>query len=515
MDVLELILDQARAQPHRPAVKDPTRDLSFAALEEEVAKLAGGLWRVGVRPEDRVALHLPNSVDFLVAALACMWIGALFVPLASSDPVSRLRSIVEDCDPCVVLTSESALAGQDAASYSYPGRPSASVATLAATGFEPPPRASEENRSAYCIYTSGTTGHPKGVLIRHEAFTCAVLAAVRLMGFSAETRALCVSPFHFDGSFGTLFPTPAAGGSLVIPNRESLLFPRVFCRTVFEEAITHTSFSPSYLRLLLSSRELSSLSATRLGTLGLGGEAVSVADLESLWSLVPGLRVFNRYGPMEATIAVTTFEVTPEVLSRGALVPVGQPHAGVVFRLVDADGNLVERPGEVGELYIGGTQLMAGYWRDPDLTAETVRTDVVPGERLFRTRDLMYRDDWGEYVYLDRTDRVVNRKAVRISLAEIANTLRSLPEVSAAVCLPFEQTGQVAIAAFVTCAAPMSALELRREALTHLPSTMLPDVFKIVDAIPMSSAGKVDERALLIGAGLAEMEGNVAAGTSK
>ncbi len=505
MDVLELILERARSQPKQPAAKDSTCDLSYGALEEEVVKLAAGISGLGVRPGDRVALHLPNSVDFLVASMACMWTGAVFVPLACADPPARVSSIVDDCDPSLVLTSDYVQPESEPAPDAYGGRPSVRVRAAAVSGIDPPRREGDQERPAYCVYTSGTTGRPKGVLISHAAFLCAVRAAAAAMELQGGTRALCVSPFHFDGSFGTLFPTPVAGGALVIPHHESLLWPQNFFRWVAEEEINHTSFSPSYLRLVLSSRRVSELSKTSLKTLALGGEACTRADLETLWSAVPDIRVFNRYGPTEATIAVTTFELTPEIVGRGPLVPIGQPHPGVLFRLVDPEGSLVEEPGEVGELYIGGCQLMSGYWRDPDLTAAVMRADLVPGETFYRTGDLMFRDEWGDYVYLDRADRVVKRRAVRISLAEVTDALRNLPGVSNAVCVPFDQSGELGIAAFVVVTAPLTALDVRRDASEYLPASMIPDVFKVVDSIPMTSASKVDERALIAGAGLLEM----------
>ena len=504
MDVLELILDRARTQPAAPAAKDAARELSFAKLEDAVVNLAGGLARLGVHDQDRVALHLTNSVDFLVAALACMWLGAAFVPLSRSDPAYRLSFIIEDCDPTLVLTSDSDLRPRDTPDNLYRGRLSIPVSEVAA-GHEPPPRARREDRPAYCIYTSGTTGRPKGVLIAHDAFLCAVLAAARLLELRPETRALCVSPFHFDGSYGTLFPTPVAGGSLVIPHHESLLLPRMFFKTIAEEGITHTSFSPSYLRLLLSSPLLPGLAGSTLRTLAVGGEACLASDVQLLWATAPGIRVFNRYGPTEVTIAVTTFEVTPEVLERGPFVPIGPPHAGVIFRILDADGKVVDRAGEVGELYVGGNQLMEGYWNDPDLTATVMRSDFSPGESLYKTGDLVYRDEWGDYVYVDRVDRVVKRSAVRISVAEIDHALRGLRGVSAAVCIPFDRDGQLAIAAFVVTDEPLTELDVRQHALEHLPPTMVPDVFRVIDALPMTSVSKVDERALLRAAGLAEL----------
>ena len=383
MDVLELVLEQARAHPDRPAAKDLTTDLSFAELAGAVARLAAGLFEHGVRGGDRVGLHLANSVDFLVSTLSCMWVGAIFVPLAHADPVSRIEEIITDSEPAVVLALPGSR-GTTATEIPYAGRPVASPHALSRPGAAPPPAASEESRPAYCIYTSGTTGSPKGVLIDHKAFLAAVLSAAEILGLDDRTRALCVSPFHFDGSYGTLFPVPVTGGSLVIPRRESLMLPRLFFKVVADEVVNHTSLSPTYLRLLLSSPHLSDLNRTSLRTMAVGGEALLPADLLALWDAVPNLRVFNRYGPTETTIAVTTHEVTAEMVMDGGLVPIGRPHPGVRFHILDAEGHVVVGPREVGELYIGGSQLMTGYWGDPNLTAEVMRTDAVPGEALLQ-----------------------------------------------------------------------------------------------------------------------------------
>jgi non-ribosomal peptide synthetase component F len=165
-----------------------------------------------------------------------------------------------------------------------------------------------------------------------------------------------VSPFHFDGSFATLFPPVVAGGSLVIPPRESLLFPRYFFRTLARERITLTGFSPSYLRLLLASPQLAGLADSALDILPLGGEACPASDIAKLWDAAPRVRLFNRYGPTETTIAVSHFEITREVLARGGAISIGKPHPDSTFHLVDEDGRLIDEPDRVGELYIGGAR---------------------------------------------------------------------------------------------------------------------------------------------------------------
>ena len=250
------------------------------------------------------------------------------------------------------------------------------------------------------------------------------------LGLDQATRTLCVSPFHFDGSFGTLFPTLFSGGAVVIRPREALLFPRTFFNAVANEDITYTGFSPSYLRVLLSSPQMGKLAGTTLEVVALGGEASSAADVEALWAAAPGVRVFNRYGPTETTIAVTHVELTPGDARRRAGAHRPAPPRGRPSTWSTSAGRVVDDAGQVGELHIGGAQLMTGYWGAPELTAEVLRTDVVEGRDLYRTGDLVYRTAAGDYVYVDRADRVIKRMGVRISLVELAEALRRLEGVT-------------------------------------------------------------------------------------
>jgi D-alanine--poly(phosphoribitol) ligase subunit 1 len=501
-DVLSNLIRYRETRPDQPAVKDLDRALSYAELIDEIDRWASGLIRRGVKGGDRVALHLPNSVDFVVAALACLRVGAIFVPLAVTDPATRLDAILEDCTPVLVVSS------------GEPTNGSATTRRLNQSSWVecselyncddevlPPVAISPPNRLAYAIYTSGTTGSPKGVMINHRAFGAAVRSTANALGLDHETRTLCVSPFYFDGSFGTLFPTLFVGGAVVIRPRESLLFPRTFFNAVLREDITYTGFSPSYLKLLLSNPQMAKLKDSTLNIVALGGEASSVADIRALWQAAPAVRIFNRYGPTETTIAVTHIELTPELVADGT-VPLGIPHPEVTFHIADDDGVLVADDGVVGELYIGGAQLMSGYWGATALTDEVMRTDIVSGETVYRTGDLVYRNEHGHYVFVDRTDRVVKRSGVRISLLELADALQSLPGVTSATCVVYDRAGAVGIVAFVVADGTQSPHDLRSGARDRLPDTMLPDRIDLVDELPLTAAGKLDERRLLAGAGL-------------
>jgi D-alanine--poly(phosphoribitol) ligase subunit 1 len=513
-DVLSVVLDHGATGPDRPAVKDLEQELTYLELREAAAAVALGLSDRGVVEGDRVALHLPNSVDFVVAALACLWTGAIFVPLATTDPPARLAGILADCTPAVVVTSDDSGdgdSGGDDAGQNAPidTRAWVPIGALRLPGTEPPAPSHASQRGAYAIYTSGTTGTPKGVLIGNRAFAAAVAATAEALGLNGETRTLCVSPFHFDGSFGTLFPTLYSGGAVVIRPREALLFPRTFFSAVKREAVTYTGFSPSYLQLLLSSPQMGQLADTDLGVVALGGEASSIADIRALWTAAPQVAVFNRYGPTETTIAVTHIKVTPDSIA-GGTVSMGRPHPGVTFHVVDEAGRAIEAANQVGELYIGGNQLMVGYWGAPALTDEVLRTDVVAGQTVYRTGDLVYRTDDGEYVYVDRADRVMKRHGVRISLVELGEAMRGLDGVSAAACVAFDDGGQTGIVAFVVADGPVDTLDLRRAAAHHLPESMLPDRFEVVDSLPLTRSSKLDERRLLAEAGLEELRGGSA-----
>src|SRR6516225_2939571 len=494
--VLGAVLDHADRHPDRPAVKDLDCALTRGELRAAAGRVAAGLLQKGVEPGDRVALLIGNSVDFVVAALGCLWAGVTFVPLAITDPDVRRAQIVADCQPAQVIT-----AGSDhtAPSGLPVGTAWTSLSALsAADGRTPPP---VTGPISYIIYTSGTTGIPKGVQISPEAFFTAVQACADAVGLTSDDRALCVSPVHFDGSFSAIFPPLVRGVPLVIPDREALLFPRRFFSIVASERITATSFSPSYLRLLRASGRLARLADTPLRVMALGGEAPSTADIRAVWAASPGLRVVNRYGPTETTIAIAHLELTPELLDAGP-VPIGQPHHGSSFHLVDEHGRLVGRPGMVGELYIGGPQLMAGYLNDPAQSAAVLRTDVVEGTTLYRTGDLLFRDDRGNYIYVGRSDRVIKRQGVRMSLVEVTEALGGIDGVASAAGTTFDLEGDLGVVAFVVPDGELTPLAVRQAASERLPETMLPDQFVLVASLPLTSSSKVDERRLLKEAGL-------------
>lgn len=492
---IELLLERhARSQPEALAVTSHDGTWSYGELYENVQKLAGAMSAKGVRPGERVVLQLGNSSAFVMAALACMWLAAPFVPVSEDEARERLSAIVSDCLPSLVVTRADI----------RPALPTAAPVTLLsdllASAAALPDRALPDrmvvpaSSDVYLIYTSGTSGTPKGVRISDSAFMSAIRATAVGIGIDVNTRSLCVSPFHFDGAYGTLFPTLLVGGVLVIPPREKLMFLKGFFRAVLEEGITRAAFSPAYLAMLLRSPQLSSMAGSDLASVAIGGEELVAKDLLRLWEVLPGLQIFNYYGPTETTIEVTSYPIRPEALSGGS-VPLGTPHQGVDFYLASPDGKLIFSPGVVGELYIGGDQLMSGYWDDARLSAEVLVNDVVPGTTLYRTGDLASFDEEGIYWFRGRRDDVLKRRGVRISLAEIGHWLLHVDGVEEAVCEAYDDEGSLGIVAFIQ-GNDVSGSVMQQVA-RFLPANMWPDRIHATDHFPVTDRGKVDRRALL------------------
>jgi D-alanine--poly(phosphoribitol) ligase subunit 1 len=490
--VIQSLYDRAKSTPRAPALADERGTLCFADFLSAVVRLRRALEREGLSAGAKVALCSENSVECVTAMYAVLDAGCAFVPLSPRDPVPRLEQLLARARPTLTL-------GSAQLPLSGGGRfldlvEMAGDAIDGADDTAPPGADDTKNDAealAYVIFTSGSTGEPKGVCISNRSFSHAATAAASAMSLSESTRSLAILPLHFDGSFSSVFAPLVAGGSVFV-NHGPICAPARFRRLLREHRLTHSTFTPTYLKALVNDADWSVEPDSSWRSLALGGEEPPKRELKRLRSALPQLKVFNRYGPTEATMAVSTCEITDAMLASDDRIPLGLPHPGVEFVLAEPTPGAIAR-----ELLIGGSQLMMGYLDDAPGTAAVLGHWLGGDRLLLRTGDLVRNDSAGRYVFVDRADSVVKRNGARIALTELELALARIAGVSSAVCVKAKLGEDLKIVAFVQChGVPPAERTVRRELLQWLPANMCPDLLQFVDQLPSSTGGKVDRSEL-------------------
>jgi amino acid adenylation domain-containing protein len=478
----------AGQNPDLVAVADEASCLTAAELEGRVARLAVLLRRAGVAAETIVPLVLPRGIDLVVAMLAVLRAGGAYLPLPTDLPTERQRFILEDCGARHVVTASSVPEGLAAAE----GRTAILTDALAAVEEAPldlPVPTPEQ--AAYVLYTSGSTGQPKGVVVTHGSLANHMAWMNRTFPLSADDVVLQKTAAGFDASVWEFFAPLMQGAKLVLARPGLERDVSALAATLREQGVTILQVVPSLLRVLLDEPDFPSCTALR--RVFCGGEALT-PDLVRRLRERHGAALVNLYGPTEATIQVVVDTVSAE----DDPIPVGRPIDNVQIHVVDRRGRPVPI-GMRGEILIGGAALARGYLNRSALTAERFVADSASGARLYRTGDLgAWRED-GRLDFFGRLDHQVKLRGYRIELGEIEALVSGHPAVAlAAVVVTRDAKGiDHLLCAYTT--RPDTAVEqadLRAHLAAHLPDYMVPGRYRHLDAMPLTSSGKIDRTAL-------------------
>jgi len=486
-----LVAAQAAATPHAAAVRASDRTLTYADLNARANRLAHRIRRMGVQRNACVGLCVERSADFVVAALAIFKAGAAYVALDPSHPLERLGTVLTNAN-VAVLICRSQLARR-----LLPG-PWQSVVLDDEAGYigdEPSVDPDVEITGdvlAYVIYTSGSTGRPKGVEVGHDSLLNLIYWHKQTFAVTPADRASQLASPAFDAAIWEIWPYLTAGASIHLPDEEVRANPWRLRDWLVDEGIT-ISFAPTPLAEGLLALDWPA--TTRLRLLLTGADTLHHYPREGLpFSLI------NNYGPTECTVVTTSSRVTPSAVA-GHLPPIGRPISNVQVHILDEQMKPVPI-GDTGELYVGGAGLARGYLNRPDLTAQKFVPDPFSdraGARVYRTGDLArYRPD-GNIEFRGRLDQQVKIRGHRIEPEEIVALLDTHDGVFSSTVLAREDhAGDQRLIAYVV---PMpkgqpSANELREFLAAQLPTYMLPAEYVRVDALPLTSNGKVDRSAL-------------------
>jgi amino acid adenylation domain-containing protein len=495
VSISELVDRRAAETPDAPAVRCRGETLTYRELSERSSRLAHELRERGVGPERLVGVCLERSPDAIVALLGILKAGAAYVPVDVDNPAERIAFILADARPALVITRGEMVTRlpETRPATLYVDRDGDRIARHPDA---PPPCCAGPENLAYVLYTSGSTGRPKGVAVERRSLLDYVLHAARAYEADRGSGAPLHSPLGFDLTVTALFAPLVRGRTVtLVPADDDPLAELPLA--LAEGGYSFLKLTPSHLRALAGLLEPARAGAAR--RLVVGGEALHGEALGFWKRHAPDVLVVNEYGPTEATVGCTAFEIRAGDAAPGP-VPIGRALPTARLRVLDDALRPVHR-GEDGELCIGGPCLARGYLRDPRSTAERFVPDAdgPPGSRAYRTGDRVRTLPGGDLEFVGRVDDQVKIRGFRVEPGEVEAHLLRLSSVASAAVVADEDAHASSLTAYVTAADPTrppAPSELAAELALVLPSYMVPGAFVVLDELPLLHGGKLDRRAL-------------------
>jgi amino acid adenylation domain-containing protein len=491
----ELFEQQAEKRPNAVALKFENQSLTYRRLNERANQVAHYLRALGVGPDGMAGLLMERSIEMIVGLLGILKAGGAYVPLDANYPAHRLDFMIADTRTRVMLVQDST-----ALSPAKTWRETMLVALdptnaeISRQSTKNPENLNEAENLAYVMYTSGSTGQPKGVMVSHRAVV-RLVKNTDYIDLSENETFLQFSPISFDASTLEIWAPLLNGGCLAImpPEAQSL---EELGAAIQQNRVTTLWLTAGLFDLMVDQR-LEDLRPLR--QLIVGGDVLSPSHVRKAMNGLPGCTLINGYGPTEGTTFTCCHKITREDAA-GTSIPIGRPISNTQVYLLDSE-NKPAPIGEAGELCIAGDGLARGYLNEPELTANKFvphTFDPCPQARIYKSGDLArYRSD-GVIEFLGRVDNQVKINGYRIEFGEIEAALAEHPQVQSATVVARQDTvGDKKLVAYIVSRfEDCPAAELREFLQQRLPSFMIPFAFVAMDALPLSSNGKVDRSAL-------------------
>ncbi len=484
--LIDRFFEAAAAHPDRWALREISpggvRGLRYRELSSAVIRLAQELGRRHV-PGERIGIHLPNSLEYVLAYYAAWAAGLIPVALNTQATAHELETWIGHSG-CACLFSRKT---RDQLGCDTP------ISTLELEGpgvirldgiaLHPVDQLPDipDEPLATLIYTSGTTGSPKGITLGHDNLVSNISGVIESLSISPDDRFLCVLPFYYSFGNSILHSHLSIGATLV------LLDPAGYPVRILEAIEDHGCHGfagvPSLYVSLLKKTDFSRHDLSSLRYLTQAGGPLAVEFIRDLQQRLPGVRLYVMYGQTECSARIACL---PAERLDDKMGSVGRPIAGLEVQIVDGKG-AVCAPGEPGEIRVRGTSVMRGYWRDPQRSAEVLR------EGWLHTGDQGYLDEDGFLYIVGRQTEMLKIADNRVSPYEIEEVILELSGVDecAVVGCAHELLGQAAHAAIVRSDPRLNEQAVKRHCKQNLAFYKIPKTIAFVDALPKTSSGKI------------------------
>ncbi|MCU0402097.1 MAG: amino acid adenylation domain-containing protein, partial [Algoriphagus sp.] len=472
--------------PEHTALVFEHKSWTYTHVNQLANQLAHHLISLGVTAETPVGVCMHRSPELILSILAIWKAGGAYVPLDPDYPQERLAFMIQDANISLII-SHLELQINHTPLQHFAGRVLVWEEFLGNSFLfsdQNPNLQISLSDLAYIIFTSGSTGKPKGVLLEHRGLANLIPAQKHRFEVTPQSRVLQFASISFDTSLWEILLPLASGATLVLAKAEHLILDQPLAQTLKTYSITHFTAPPSVLALL------DPLDFPELQIVVSGGEALR-KEIALRWAT--HCKLFNAYGPTEATIEVSASFVQPN----SDRITIGKPLPNTQFYILNQQEQQLPI-GIPGELHISGTGVARGYLNQPELTVEKfVPNPFASGERMYRTGDLARWLPNGEVEHLGRIDHQVKIRGFRIELGEIESALLSFSDLKdVVVTVRQNANGEDFLCAYYVCDQEKSSAELRAFLASSLPAYMIPARFMRLDHFPLTPNGKVDRKAL-------------------
>ncbi len=516
--VHDWLRSSARRFPDKEALICGRQRWTYRALNSRSDYLARALQDIGVHRHDRIVILLDNSSEAVISLYGILKAGGVFTILAGSIKGAKLRYILENSEADVLITHTSKAGiitetldriqrsikiiwvGPESLIPKKFTQFSLSWEEIFSNFSDTVGQAQNNNRLPQCIdvdlaaliYTSGTTGEPKGVMVTHHNMISAARSVIQYIGNHPNDRILNVLPLSFCYGLYQIIMAFMFGGTVVL--EQSFIYLHNILTRITEENITGFPIVPTMAAMLLKMHNLGEYDISSLRYITSAGAALPVEHICSLQKLMPHVKIFSMYGLTEC---IRVCYLSPDELERRP-ASVGKAMPNCEVFVVDSDGNEVSA-GQPGELVIRGSNIMQGYWKDPDLTSKAYKNGLYPAERMIYSGDYFRKDDSGFLYFLGRKDDMIKSRGERISTREIEYTLCAMDGVAetCVVGVPDDIIGQ-AVKGYIVAVSSyeLTEKEVMKYCAANMETFMVPKYIEFVDKLPVTTNGKIDKKQL-------------------